>query len=309
MVGNPLSELACAADVGSLPGVFLDDWLSALSFERLYGKVDRIMGLLDRFSGSWAEVVYVTLARALGFGVNSEPFERLALGLPVRVMMKHRDSLLSVESMLFGQAGFLEGDAAGSDDGYVRRLADEYRFLSNKFGLRPCADMGWKLSRMRPQNFPHRRIAALAAYVHGGFDVGHAVFEASDEEELRRAFSVELTGYWASRYSFASPSACTPSALGRGSVSLLIINVAVPLIYARGLWEGDTVMQDRAVDILMGLRPERNSIVGLFESAGIRCRDAFTSQALIQLRRGYCEPRKCLYCRIGHRLLAMKARP
>ncbi len=74
MVGNPLSELACAADVGSLPGVFLDDWLSALSFERLYGKVDRIMGLLDRFSGSWAEVVYVTLARALGFGVNSEPF-------------------------------------------------------------------------------------------------------------------------------------------------------------------------------------------------------------------------------------------
>ena len=85
--------------------------------------------------------------------------------------------------------------------------------------------------------------------------------------------------------------------------------MAVPLIYARGLWEGDTVMQDRAVDILMGLRPERNSIVGLFESAGIRCRDAFTSQALIQLRRGYCEPRKCLYCRIGHRLLAMKARP
>ncbi len=78
-------------------------------------------------------------------------FERLALGLPVRVMMKHRDSLLSVESMLFGQAGFLEGDAAGSDDGYVRRLADEYRFLSNKFGLRPCADMGWKLSRMRPR--------------------------------------------------------------------------------------------------------------------------------------------------------------
>ena len=97
-------------------------------------------------------------------------------------------------------------------------------------------------------------------------------------------------GILGSRYSFASPSACTPSALGRGSVSLLIINVAVLLIYARGLWEGDTVMQDRAVDILMGLRPERNSIVGLFESAGIRCGDAFTSQALIQLRRGYCEP-------------------
>ena len=39
----------------------------------------------------------------------------------------------------------------------------------------------------------------------------------------------------------------------------------------------------------------------------IPCRDAFTGQALIELRRNYCEPRKCLYCRLGHRFLARKA--
>ena len=31
------------------------------------------------------------------------------------------------------------------------------------------------------------------------------------------------------------------------------------------------------------------------------------SQALIQLRRQYCEARKCIYCRIGHQLLAKAA--
>ena len=45
-----------------------------------------------------------------------------------------------------------------------------------------------------------------------------------------------------------------------------------------------------------------------FKAAGIKCDDALTSQALIQLRRNYCEARKCIYCRLGHRLLATDAR-
>jgi hypothetical protein len=66
---------------------------------------------------------------------------------------------------------------------------------------------------------------------------------------------------------------------------------------------------ERAADIMQNLRPEANSIVGLFTAAGIPCRDAMTSQALIELRNEYCNARKCLYCRIGHRLLAQKVQP
>ena len=66
---------------------------------------------------------------------------------------------------------------------------------------------------------------------------------------------------------------------------------------------------DRAVSLLESLRPERNSIVATFTAAGIHCPDALTSQALIQLRREYCEARKCLYCKIGHRLLSVAASP
>ena len=69
----------------------------------------------------------------------------------------------------------------------------------------------------------------------------------------------------------------------------------------------DRSLTDRAVELLQSLPAEHNTIVDLFTRAGIRCRDAFTSQALIQLRREYCEPRKCLYCRIGHRMLASRA--
>ncbi len=60
--------------------------------------------------------------------------------------------------------------------------------------------------------------------------------------------------------------------------------------------------------MLQTLQAEKNSITELFDRAGVRARDAFHSQALVQLRRNYCEKRKCLFCRIGHRLLAANAR-
>ncbi len=67
-------------------------------------------------------------------------------------------------------------------------------------------------------------------------------------------------------------------------------------------------MTQRAFEWLALLPSESNRIVSLFAAAGIASRDAFTSQALIQLRRRYCETHSCLYCRIGHRLLSIRAR-
>ncbi|MDD6025392.1 MAG: hypothetical protein PUD26_02185, partial [bacterium] len=69
----------------------------------------------------------------------------------------------------------------------------------------------------------------------------------------------------------------------------------------------DSRLADKAVALLQDLKPENCSIVSQFTFAGIKCPDALTSQALIQLRREYCEKRKCLYCRIGHRLLSVAA--
>ncbi len=61
---------------------------------------------------------------------------------------------------------------------------------------------------------------------------------------------------------------------------------------------------DRAIRLLESIKPENNSIIREFSEAGIMPRHAFDSQALIQLRKEYCDTRKCLYCRIGHRLLS-----
>ncbi len=307
LVARADTSLPCRAEIASLPQIYISDWISALGYERLYAKVDRLNALLDRTGGDWREVCYIALARALGFGINSEPFERLALATPLRVLSKHSDSQLALEAMLFGQSGLLEAVPQARRDSYVESLAGEYDFMKAKFGLRPLGAESWRTARMRPGNFPHRRIALLAAFVgriHGLFA---DLTEAADADEAGRLLDIPLTGYWSSRFTLGAPPGAPTPSLSRASLDVLVINAVVPLLYAYGLYKGNGGLCGKAVEMLAGLAAESNSIVALFRDAGVRCTDAFMSQALIQLRRGYCEARKCLYCRIGHRMLSRHA--
>lgn len=300
-------DLPCADEISKMNPLLLHSWIDSLAYERLYRKSERIQTYLTHFSGDWESTCYVTLARALGFGINSEPFERLALSLPLKFIGKHSDSQISIEALLFGQAGFL--DNIEETDTYVSLLRKEYDFLAHKFSLtRPCS-LGWKMARMRPQNFPHRRIAFLAGMLFGGFKLMSEILEIRSADDLSRLFNIEFLGYWASHYNFGTPSeAPCPAALSRSSLSLLAINVAIPLMHAYSMTVDNNELATRSVSLLQELKPENNSIVSLFMSHGTQCPDAWTSQALIQLRKEYCELHKCLYCRIGHQMLSKCAK-
>lgn len=306
LVSNQGNELACADRISSLPRVLTKSWIDSLAYQRLYTKSDRINELVQRFNGNWEEACYITVARALGFGVNSDAFERLALSLPLRFMHKHCDSLMSLEALLFGQSGFLDGRI---EDRYMEQLKTEYQFLSNKFNLKKPESLGWKMSRMRPANFPHRRIAILAALIEGGFRLLRSIIDAPGPDEITALFNVQLTGYWNSRYNFGPDTGNSVPGLSRQSLNTLLINVAVPTSYAYGLAHDQDSLCDKAIDMLHKTPAERNSIVSMFTHAGIDCSDAFTSQALIEMRRSYCETRKCLYCRIGHQILSTETKP
>lgn len=308
MVNKPGSGLACADEISTLPRIYLTDWITALAFERLYAKADRIEALAERLNGDWREAIYVTLARALGFHTNSDALERLALATPLSRLLHHQGQTLSIEGALFGQAGLIPELPIGSAEGdYASRLIAEYNFLAAKYGLARPKSLVWKMARMRPQNFPHRRIAVLAAMVADGFDIARKILAVRNADEAAALFNVRLSEFWTSHYTFDPSDSRVNSALGRNSINTLIINVVVPILYAYGRVYGNSDMQEKAVDILQSLPAEQNSVIRLFEAGGISCPDAFTGQALIELRRSYCEPRKCLYCRFGHRFLAHKA--
>lgn len=300
-------EVPCAEKIKQVPHLTIVEWVEGLAFERLHGKVERIHQLLDSFNGSWEDVCYVTLARNFGFGINNDAFERLARRTPLRLLGKHSDSVLQIEALLFGQAGMLDAQKPGMDS-YYNQLCTEYAFLSNKFQLTPMEKESWKLFRIRPQNFPYRRIAMLAQFIEGGFRMMNRILEAEGEKEMRALFEVELSGYWTKHYTFGKPNERATATLSRSSTDIILINTVAPLLYAYGELTGNYEMTDKAIKLLEDLRAENNSIVSHFVAYGIDCPDALTSQALVQLKREYCDARKCIYCKIGHHLLSKAAR-
>lgn len=276
-------------------------WMSALTVERLEEKTCRIETLLRQAGGDWEQAAFATLARNFGFGVNSETFERWALSLPLSAAGKHRDNEFQLEALFFGQAGLLADDAVSPErkDDYFCRLQSEYSFLAHKFGLTPLPAKSWRFLRMRPQNFPHVRLSQLVRLYHRGAVNLSAIIGAADTAALRTLLTTEATDYWQSHYCFGEESTHSRKVLQASSIDLLLINTVAPLVFAYGRNRYDDSLCERAFALLEETKAERNYITRSWEKAGLQVQSAADSQALIQLRKHYCDRRDCLRCRFG----------
>ncbi|MDE6009751.1 MAG: DUF2851 family protein [Muribaculaceae bacterium] len=297
------AHLRCASYLSSLPKLTVTDWLESLAIERLRMKSERVINTLQSTGNDWEQTCFITLARALGFGLNSDPFEMLARSLPLRILHHHSDNPLQLQALLFGQAAMLDQSLHIFDEFY-QLLCREYYFLARKYGLRPMRPGLWKYARTRPQNFPHRRIALLAKACEGGFSMLSLIIDRiRKKEDVSKLFDWRLEGYWHTHSSFDADARSGSDGLSGASVTLLMINTVIPLIYAYAATRGEIELGEYALALLETLPAENNSIIREWNGYGLRSENAMRSQALLQLRREYCEPRKCLRCRFGHHLL------
>lgn len=295
----------CLGWLHNIPGLCKSDWVATLGIERLHEKAAYMKALLRQYQGDWQQTVFIVLARALGFGLNGVPFELLAKSLPLNYVMRHRDNPEQVEAMVFGQAGLLQPGEYEYDDFYTL-LCREYSFLKTKYGLNPLSREIWKFARTRPHNFPHRRMAILAAMLCDGMQLHTRILEAAgDYESLMELLDFEASGYWRrhSRFGEGESQLTLPVALSKSSKEIILVNVMAPFYYAYGSLTADPDIAEKGMDLLETIAPERNSIVELWARHGLKATSAFDSQALIQLRKCYCDRSRCLECRWGHFLL------
>lgn len=296
------SRIPCRDQLSAIEPSVIHSWLYVLAIERLERKTRDIFAHLARFNNSWDQVFYVLLARNYGFGLNSPEFERLALSLPFNYIQRHSDSLFQVEALLFGQAGMLR-DHLVLDDYYLQ-LRKEYDFLRLKYQLQPIDGFLFRKLRVRPNAFPQVRIAQLAALLQQSGRLFSSVLEKEDYKRLRLYFQSAPSDYWKTHYSFGRESKKTAKFLGESSLNVILINTVAPILFAYGKKTNQEQYCDRAFHILESVEAEQNALVSAFRSVGISPSNALGSQALIQLRREYCDQRKCLYCQIGYEILA-----
>ena len=290
----------CYRILPSLPPFTAHSWMTALQMERFEQKATLLNERLKRCQGNWEDAFFITLARNFGFGLNGDAFETWAHRLPFRAVDKHRNDLFQIEAIFFGQAGILE-DSDG--DGYYLRLKKEYTYLQHKFGLIPMDASLWRFLRLRPANFPHIRIAQLACLYHRAYGLLSRIMETETLQGVRDILKGGTSEYWLTHYTFGGSSPSRPKTLSNTSLDLLIINTVVTFLYAYGLHKGNRVLCARAGSFLEELKAENNYITRMWEQCGMKASNAADSQALIQLKKEYCDKKKCLYCRIGYEYL------
>ena len=303
----------CYRIIPELPRLTVHAWLAALQTERLERKTDDIRRRAERCGGSWEDAYFVTLARNYGFSINSDTFEQWAYNVPLQAVGHHRDDLLQVEAIFMGQAGLLDLDTVPQHyrqdalgDGYFAKLQTEYQYLAHKFGMKPMDVSQWNFLRLRPQNFPHIRLSQLANLYHQRKAGLSQLLECTTVEQLQTLLSSHVTPYWETHYTFGSLSARNEKHLSYGSLNLLIINTAIPMLFAMGRHRQKEELCDRAIDLLEQLKPENNYIIRLWQQCGLPVQSAGDSQALIQLKKEYCDQRDCLRCRFGYEYLKRK---
>ncbi|MCR4853712.1 MAG: DUF2851 family protein [Prevotella sp.] len=300
----------CYRIIPSMPALTIHAWMSALQTERLEQKTVAIEERAQRCNGSWEAAYFITLARNYGFGVNGDAFETWAQSVPLNSVAHHRDDLFQVEAMFMGQAGLLNLDFVPEryhndalSEGYFTRLRNEYLYLQHKFSLQPMDANLWRFLRLRPQNFPHIRIAQLARLYYERKAGLSQLLEYEKLDDLRKLMQTQVTPYWETHYLFGATSAQSEKHLAAGSIDLIIINTVVPMLFAYGRTHSKDLLCDRSFDLLEQLRAENNHITRMWQQCGLEVRSAGDSQALIQLKRMYCDRRDCLRCRIGYEYL------
>jgi hypothetical protein len=292
--------IACHKLINLVPELTITTWLERLTIERLEQKTAQLQTLQAIQDNDIAEAFYQAVARSFGVSVNAEPFEQLAKSLPMQLFAKNKHNILTIEALIYGQAGFLETE--GTDE-YTIALRKEYNYQRHKYSLTPMNGAAWKFLRMRPANFPTIRLAQFANLVHQSLHLFAKILDTNDLATVRSYFEVHTNSYWDTHYVFGKPSPKRKKTLGSTTIDLILINTVVPFLFLYGSLRDDEMQRDKALRWLDELPAEANAIISVYENLHIAPKNAAQSQALLQLKKNYCNPKNCLNCAIGAKIL------
>lgn len=299
------AKIPCATQLATIKDITKESWLSRLLAERWEEKLVTWKELLASSTDDWRNLLYWRTAFNFGFKVNSVPFQMLAQSLPLNILARHRENLLQVEALLFGQAGMLDGEFT---DEYPNTLKKEYTYLRQKYKLQPIAGHLWKFLRLRPANFPTIRIAQFAALVHRSLHLFSQIVETHTVKEIQPLLEVSVSDYWKTHFVFdEAQDKATDKKLGKSSVENIIINTIAPIQFLYASKHGNTQQQERALQLLDVVPPESNHILNLWKESNWKAQNAAQSQSLLQLYNNYCANKRCLDCAIG--LTIMRSGP
>ena len=344
IINKPSSKtkLPCANLNDNISDESVRDWFSKLAFERLKLKSQRIkerLHELEKESGGktssdyiknkshWEQVFYELVFEALGFSKNKEQMLKLARSYKLLIARERsesgilkdkanngNDTRIFLQAVLFGISGLLF-DLRAKDE-YIERVKDIWSKIEPELKIERLNKADWFFFRLRPQNFPTRRIAYSSQFIiklvkEDLLKEIILLFQNNELEpkEIYRYLTMYLKPgkdeYWNKHYNFGKSSAKAVYLLGSQRIGDIIVNVITPLVYLYSDIFAKRNLKDRVIDFYTKLKIfTDNSIIKLVQSQVIKKRNIkidnpAMEQAGIQLYTFYCTRERCDECVIG----------
>ena len=269
----------------------LFQFLNRICIEKIERKSALIYKHLNHTKNDWEETLYRFIAKNFGFSKNNDPFEQLAVQTPLKTIKQNSDSLRKIEALLFGQAGFLNEPL---QDQYHHDLKTSYEFLKNKHQLKPMECHVWKFSKMHPNGFPSIRIAQFADFLYHSAQMFSKVIEATELKQLQKMIECKASTFWDTHFHFKKESKKQQKKIGKTSINNILVNTILPFIFIYGKYKGNEKQKELAFDLLDKLPSEKNKLIEKWIKLSIVPKSAMESQALIYLKKEYCDKKKCL---------------
>ncbi len=284
-----------------------------------------------RGAHSWDQLFYAALLEALGYAKNQIPFRHLAEVLPVDLLWRFvwNDpqvlALKKSEALLFGAAGLLPSQSTTpmpildqASQHYVDTLERIWQDFPGRRKLEALKPGSWQFFRLRPANFPTRRIAAAAAFAVNFMDegfVGSLTRVLTDvnfnprtaARELDQLFVLAGHPFWSRHFKFDESAAGgkkEAAIIGVERARDIVVNVALPVLsaYAGETEDGRLKI---AVSEIYNIYPrlKENEITRQMSErifSSTKSQDIITGarmqQGLIHLSKEVCRPDNCTAC-------------
>lgn len=286
--------------------------------DRLKIKSNRI---IEQFiSKDRDQVLYEGIMDALGYSKNRKQFQELAQRVPVNLLIGQNPE--KIQAILFGAAGLLPNiDNKGKFDKETNEYLDIifplWHESKHLFQDKLMSKEEWRFFRLRPDNFPTRRIAGIS-FILNNFEpkkvsLSERILSVfSEETESIRKLSIKLKaiikpkayGYWVNHFDFGDRRYTqSDSIIGDNRADDIIINVIFPFAYSQmldnekpaykiiELWTRYGRLQDNAITRYFSKRlfQSEKEYLSVINSA---CRQ----QGLIHIYSSFCSVSKCHNC-------------
>ena len=268
-----------------------------LCFERLDEKLIEIKQIFNYHKNDWNKTATILISAYMGQNINKEAFIRLLSSFDHKIIIKFCKNRLKTEALLMGQSGIIYSNyVKNMEHPYLDELRKEYEYLKALNILSQINTIEWKFAKMRPVAFPSVRISQLAHILFLYPNIFEEIIKDFDIHAIYHQLDVKCHEIW-------SPTNLESVTLGKTTIDIIIINAIVPLLFFYGRESGDVSYCEKAIEILEHLKAENNKITRLYSDLKFENTTALHSQALLELKKKYCDTKQCLKCNIGLEIL------